>query len=273
VGDAFEILKAHYFLTLTLVNLGRIAEALEVLGRAVEMARRNGERFWASRVPNCFGWIHRELQDFEGALPFDREGAETANRLGVVEAEINSVLNLALDYGDAGAKQQMDAVMRSAEEIVAKEAWFRWRFEIRLQAARAERILSRHEALGLIEIAGRYKARKYVVAGHTLLAKVAITEGDLETAEAQLKTAVGILQEFPAPLAAWKTYSLLGQVSARLGRASDAAAAFGTALSIVNDIAGRIGDERLCAIFLGSAAVSGVRSRSAASHAPDASHA
>jgi tetratricopeptide (TPR) repeat protein len=35
-SDAFKTLKSHYFLTLTLANLGRISEALEVLSRATE---------------------------------------------------------------------------------------------------------------------------------------------------------------------------------------------------------------------------------------------
>jgi tetratricopeptide (TPR) repeat protein len=90
LGDAFEILKSQYFLTLTLANLGRISEALEVINRAVEMARRNGDFFWSCRAPNCFGWIHRELQDFEGAMVFDREGAETARRLRVGEARVST---------------------------------------------------------------------------------------------------------------------------------------------------------------------------------------
>jgi hypothetical protein len=65
---------------------GRISEALEVLNRAMEMARRNGAFFWSSRGPNCFGWIHRELQDFEAPW-FSTEGAET-HRHEVVEAEV-----------------------------------------------------------------------------------------------------------------------------------------------------------------------------------------
>jgi hypothetical protein len=47
----------------------------------MEMARRNGDFFWSSRGPNCFGWIHRELQDYESATVFDRQGAELAHRL------------------------------------------------------------------------------------------------------------------------------------------------------------------------------------------------
>jgi tetratricopeptide (TPR) repeat protein len=274
VGDAFEILKSHYFLTLTLANLGRISEALEVIGRAVEMARRNGERYWASRVPNCYGWIHRELQDFEGALSFDRDGAEQAGRLGVVEAEANSVINLTLDHFDAGANQQMNAAIQSAESILSRDSWFRWRFEMRLLAARAEQTFSRRNAVDLIDVAARYGARKYIVTGRTLLARIEMAEGNLPAAESQLEAAIAILNHFPAPLAAWKTYSVLGRLHAGLGRDDAARAAFGEAASIISYIAGNIGDERLRGIFLGSAAVRDVvnrQSRQATSRGQDAS--
>jgi DNA-binding winged helix-turn-helix (wHTH) protein/tetratricopeptide (TPR) repeat protein len=255
LGDAFEILKSHYFLSMTLANLGRISEALEVLNRAMEMARRNGAFFWSSRGPNCFGWIHRELQDFEGAMVFDRQGAETAHRLRVVEAEVNSVINLAFDHFHAGDKEGTDSAMKSAESILSYEAWFRWRFEIRFLAARAEQTLSRPQALCLLQKATHYRARKYMVAGHTLLANIAVAESDTATAEAQLNAAIGILHDFPAPLVAWKTYSILGRLQTQLGREDAARAAFREAASVISYVADHIGDEQLRRIFLGSAAV------------------
>jgi tetratricopeptide (TPR) repeat protein len=75
LSDAFEFVKANYFLGLTLANLGRVSEAFAVLSCGMDIAKRNGEIFWLSRMPNAFGWIHREMQDFEGAEAFDREGA------------------------------------------------------------------------------------------------------------------------------------------------------------------------------------------------------
>jgi hypothetical protein len=63
------------------------------------------------------------------------------------------------------------------------------------------------------------------------------------------------LRDFPAPLAAWKTYSILGRLQAQLGREDAARAAFSEAASVIGFVAGNIGDERLRGIFLGSAAV------------------
>ena len=255
LGNAFEMLKSHYFLSLTLANLGRISEALEMLSQGMQIAERNGDVFWSSRVPNAFGWIHRELQDFEGAMAFDRQGAETARRLGVVEAEVNSLINMGMDHVEAGDWKVMSSVMKSAESILSREPWFRWRFEIRFHAARAERALSKTEGLCLLEKAAHCRARKYMIAAHTILGKIAMAEGDPATAEAQLNAAVRLLSEFPAPLVAWKTYSMLGRLHAQLGKYDAARAAFGEATSLITYISDHLSDERLCGIFLNSSAV------------------
>ena len=207
-------MKSHYFLALTLANMGRIAEALEALNHAIEMARRNGAVSWLSKVPNCLGWIHRELQDFEGALAFDRDGDETSHHLGV-GGRGQFDCQPGHDQLCAGDKEGLLSAMKSVESILSGEAWFRWRFEIRLQAVRAEHTLSRSEASSLLGKATRCRVRKYMVVGHTLLARIALAEDDAATAEAQLDAATGILRDFPAPLAAWKTYAMLGRLQAQ----------------------------------------------------------
>jgi tetratricopeptide (TPR) repeat protein len=254
LGDGFETLKSHYFLTLTLANLGRISEALEVLNRAMEMARRNGDSFWSSRVPNCLGWIHRELQDHEGALAYDRNGAEMARRAGVGEAEVNSIINLVIDHFQAGDRDRTDSSIQAAESILGQDAWFRWRFEMRLRAARAEQSLSRPEALALLETATHHRARKYMADAHRLLARIAVAEGDSAAAEAHLNFAIQILRAFPAPLIAWKTHLAMGRLQAQLARPKAARAAFAEAASLIRYIAGNIADERLRRVLLSSAA-------------------
>ena len=250
--DNFEMLKAQYFLSLTLANLGRISESLEVLNRVTEMARRNRDLFWSTRVPNCFGWIHRELQDFEAATAFDREGAETAHRLGVGEAQVNSVINLVSDLNHSGDEAGIRSAVQTAESMLHVDPWFRWRFEIRLRAARAEQTLSRPEALCLLETATRYCARKYMVTAHTLLTKIAMAEGDDTDAEAHIQAALEILRRYPAPLVAWKVHLLEAHLQTQLGRAGDAHAALRDAASTVNLIARNITDDRLRSVFLSS---------------------
>ena len=94
-----------------------------------------------------------------------------------------------------------------------------------------------------------------MVAGHALLAQIGMAEDDTATAEAELNAAIGILSDFPAPLAAWKTHSIIGRLQTQLGRPEAARAAFSDAASVIRYIAGNLGDEPLCRIFLNSTAV------------------
>jgi len=50
-----------------------MSAALSTLQQAIEKARRNGDLFWYPRMPNSIGWLHRELQDFEGAHKYDQQ--------------------------------------------------------------------------------------------------------------------------------------------------------------------------------------------------------
>src|SRR6266508_5556291 len=83
-----------FFMGLSQANLGRMSEGLATLEEAIRMAGRNGDLFWYPRMPNCIGWIHRELQDFEGALKHDQQGLEVGHQHHVLEAEANSLINL-----------------------------------------------------------------------------------------------------------------------------------------------------------------------------------
>ena len=69
--DGFHLTASFFFQGLVRGNQGRISEALAVLDEGVAMAQRNGDTFWWPRLPNCIGWIYRELQDFDRAADYD----------------------------------------------------------------------------------------------------------------------------------------------------------------------------------------------------------
>jgi tetratricopeptide (TPR) repeat protein len=112
--------------------------------------------------------------------------------------------------------------------------------------------LLRPDALALLEKATHHTARKYMADAHKLLGQIAFAEGDSAGAEAELNAAIQILQEFPAPLAAWKIHLAMGRLQAQLGRRNAARAAFAEAASIIRYIARNVDDERLRQIFLSS---------------------
>ena len=255
------LLQARFFLGLSLGNLGRVSEALAMLTEASEMARRNGDQYWLAKIPNCIAWIHRELADFDQALKCDLEGLEVARASSVSEAESNSLISLGYDRTHAAEPEKALKSFGEAETILESDLWCRWRFTLRLYAGLSTHHLSRGEldkAAGyarlLLESATRYEARKYIAVAHQLLAEAAIAQDNPAEAEMQLNTALNRLAGYPAPLVAWKIYSMVGRLRLHLSDES-AAEAFEKASTIVQMIAANIEEEKLRASFLGAPAV------------------
>ncbi len=260
--DGFLLIISLFFRGLSEGNLGRMSVALATLTEAFEKAGRNGDVFWQPRIPNCLGWIHRELQDFEGALRHDQAGVEIAREHHVLEAEANSLINLGIDYTQAQDERKTLSAFADVHDIFARDAWFRWRYNIRLQAATAEHWLSRGDtiearkfALGLLETARNHEAHKYIAVAHRILAKAASAEGNVSEAEESLAAALKELTDHPAPLVAWKVYADYAKVRLQLGDPAAAREAFAEAAKIVELIAENTKDEVLRNTFRNSAAV------------------
>ena len=156
--DGFMVLFCLYFLGLTRGDLGRMSEALDTLDEAMELSRRNGDRNQSLKIPNAVGWIYRELGDFDQALRADREGVEVARKHHLLEAEINSVINLGHDYTARGEGEKAPPAFREVDAMLERDDWFRWRFNLRLQSARCEHLLSQG-ALDEAEVCGPAAAR------------------------------------------------------------------------------------------------------------------
>ena len=260
--DGFMVLFCLYFLGLTRGDLGRMSDALDTLDEAMELARRNGDRNQSLKIPNAVGWIYRELGDFDQALRADREGVEVARKHHLLEAEINSVINLGHDYTARGEGEKAPPAFREVDAMLKRDDWFRWRFNLRLQSARCEHLLSQGdldeaEVCGrrLLELATHYEARKYVAVARRLLAEAAAARGDLPRAETELKTAVDLLRKYPSPPTAWKIHAALGRLRARMGQTQAARESFAQAAAIIEMMAENIKDHRLRMTFLNSAAV------------------
>jgi serine/threonine protein kinase/tetratricopeptide (TPR) repeat protein len=263
--DGFVLLTSLFFLGLSHGNLGRMSTALTTLDEAIRMAGRNGDRFWFPRMPNCIGWVHRELQDFEGALEHDREGLEVGRHYHVLEAEANSLINLGIDHTHAGRPDQTVAAFAEVRDIFERDAWFRWRYNIRLEAATATHWLRQKDlpqaqtfARRLLDTAREYGARKYIAEAHRLKARIAIADGDTETAEQEFSAALEELRQHPVPLLEWRTHADLGRLKAELGDAEAATKSFAQAAEIIQSCAASVTDENLRMTFLNSKAVQAV---------------
>ncbi|HYL77747.1 MAG TPA: protein kinase [Bryobacteraceae bacterium] len=260
--DGFLLLICHFMLGLTRGNLGRMTEALANLNEGIRIARRNGDLFWFPRLPNCIGWIHRELQDFDKAMEYDREGLEIGRRHNVLEAQANSLINIGIGQTKAGPGPETLAVFGEVDGIFARDAWFRWRYNIRHQAAQCEYWLAAGDLdraakynQNLMDAATKYRVRKYIAVAHMLAAGIAEARKDLETAERGLLEAIEVSKQSSALLVAWKACAALGRLRRQKGAHEAAQTAFAEAATIVRGIAENVDDEALRSKFLNSAAV------------------
>jgi len=263
--DAFLLLTAMFFLGLSNGNLGRMSTALALLEEAIRRAARNGDRFWHPRMPNCIGWVHRELQDFEGASKHNQEGLEVGRQYHVLEAEANSLINIGIDHTHLGQADQTVAAFEEVRDIFARDAWFRWRYNIRLEAATALHWLrqrdlprAREYALRLLKEAETYEVHKYIAEAHRLLARIALAEGDNETAEKEFGIALDELEHYPVPVLEWRLHADLGRMRLKAGDAAAARESFNRAAAVLQSFAESVKDEGLRAIFLNSNAVRAV---------------
>ena len=263
--DGFLLLTSMFFLGLSKGNLGQISEAIATLEEAIQIAGRNGDRFWFPRMPNCIGWMHRELQDFEGALKHNQEGLRVARQYHVLEAEANSLINLGIDHTVGGRFEETASAFNETRDIFKRDAWFRWRYSIRLEAATAWHWLRQGDlekaeefADRLLETAGQYEVHKYIAEAHRLKAKIATAANDLDAAAAEFATGLAELERHPAPFVAWRTYADLGRLQQKRGDAAAAQSAFRQAADIIEACAANVSDAELRATFLNSKAVRGV---------------
>jgi tetratricopeptide (TPR) repeat protein/predicted Ser/Thr protein kinase len=269
--DGFYLLVSLFFLGLLRGNLGRMSEALNTLTEAMAMAARNGDHFWFPRLPNCIGWIHRELGDFRGAFEHDQHGVEVSREFHVLEAEANSLINLGMDHTRECASEKSVAAFEQVEDIFHRDAWFRWRYNIRHQAARAEHSLSRGElsqaseyANGLFDMAGQFKARKYIAVAHKLRAEIALSRGSPTEAETELLSALEVFRSYPVPILEWKILAVLGRLYSLGHDPTRARSAFSRSAAIIKQLAGKAPDEYLRSIFLNSDEARAVLEASAA---------
>ncbi len=260
--DGFLLLEGYFVLGMVRGNQGRMSEALATFQEGLAIAARYGDHFWSTRIPNCIGWIYRELQDLERALEYDQQGVEVGRSRGVLEAQANSLINLGIDHGRAGRREETASAFREVEQIFRRDAWFRWRYQIRLQAGAAEHQLAlgnlpqaEGHARQLLETASHYRARKYVAVAHKLFAEVAIARGDRRKAAEELEAALDGLRTHQVPIVAWKTYAAAGRLRLLDGDEAGAREAFSNAAALVDKIVEGVVEQRQRDTFLNSAPV------------------
>jgi len=260
--DGFLLLTSMFFLGLSKANLGQMSERIATLEEAIKIAGRNGDWFWFPRMPNCIGWMHRELEDHEGALKYDQEGLQVARQFHVLEAEANSLINIGIDHTIEGKHQETANAFKETRDIFERDAWFRWRYNIRLEAATAWHWLRKGEtekaseyAHRLLDTATEHKCHKYQAEAHRIKAQIARRLDQIDSAAAEFQKALEVLEQYPVPVLKWRILGDVGRLERDRGNQAAAGKALAEALDIVSFCAANVKDDDLRTNFLSSNAV------------------
>ena len=76
------------------------------LREGMQLSEMNHERYWLPRLPNTLAWLHSEMFDIEEALRLNLEGSIIAREMHFPEGDVNSQINLALNYLSLGEPDQ-----------------------------------------------------------------------------------------------------------------------------------------------------------------------
>jgi tetratricopeptide (TPR) repeat protein len=260
--DGFLLLTSMFFIGLSRANLGQMSEGIATLEEGIRIAGRNGDRFWFPRMPNCIGWMHRELEDHEGAFKYDQEGLQVARQFHVLEAEANSLINIGIDHTIEGKHAETAIAFQETREIFERDAWFRWRYNIRLEAATSWHWLRQGDlekasefAQRLLDTATEYECHKYQAEAHRIKAQIALRLDQKEKAASEFAEALQELEKYPVPLLKWRILADVGRLERDRGNQTGAESAFAEAREIVSFCAANVKDEKLRTHFLNSNAV------------------
>ena len=266
VGDLPRIVQNHFWRAVSLGRRGRLGEALEVTREAQRLGDLTGERVQLARFPNTLGWLHRELQDLEGALKLDLEGIRLTQEIGEKEAEINSQINAGQVYLLLGEPQRAFEHLQQAGVLLEPFQWFKWVFQTRLEVEWASYWIARGDtrqagihAQAALAITRRSLVRKYMAWSHRLLGDIAAQEDRVEDAAREYEAALGILGQFPCPGVEWVVRKSCAGLARMIGDSVVAGEQTSHAVVIVHGLADSVGDGNLREKLLMSRAVREMR--------------
>ncbi|MCH7994860.1 MAG: protein kinase [Planctomycetes bacterium] len=262
VGSCFFVAGNLFFRGISLGNQGRVAESLECLHEGLRLAELNDEHYWQPRIPNTIGWIHREFEDHDAAIKWDTDNIAISRELEWPEAEANARVNLAhghllLDEPDTAMEH-----LQKAREIYDTDIWYRWRYNLRMQAEYARywilkgnlKAATTHATECLSE-AERTRSRKYIAVGNALLAEIATLHGEVDEAHRLFCAALDVFKKYPCPTVEWRILTRAGDLAKQRGKCDEAGELHGQARSVVHALADSVSDGKLRDRLLKSKAV------------------
>ena len=222
------VLEGLFMSGVNLTAQGAYDRAMTTFQDGLALTERLGDENYTPRYLNSLGWLYLECGDLERAQELNRRAAEGGRKRGDHESFANAELNLAdiaLLEGDVAlARNYLDDVQRLVEDPATSE-WMRWRYSLHLFASlgdlalvTGDAALAHAHATECLERANRTWSRKYLVKGWRLRGEAALSRGQWDEAESQLRQASAVAEAIACPTQLWRTYVALGRIHTATGR-------------------------------------------------------
>jgi hypothetical protein len=228
----------------------------------MRLAELNGERHFLACLPNTMGWLHREIENTEGALRLDTEGVQLAREMDMLEAEANALINLGRDYRELGEIERAFEHLQAAERLCNQNLKFNWRYQIRLQAELASYWIVQGDlktassrATASLQVAGNTQSRKHMAWALKLLADIAALEDRVADSQHGYAAALATLESHPCPVIEWKILKAWADAAKPLQDATARVDLLARARAIVESLADALRDDALRQRFLEAKAV------------------
>jgi class 3 adenylate cyclase/tetratricopeptide (TPR) repeat protein len=256
--NIFARLNAHFVSALALGGKGDYDGALAILNNAVTTCDRFGEHFFYARMLNTIGWIHGDLQDFDGAIYWNQRSLLSARgwNPAAPDVECNALANLADNFIALGRLEDAEDCLRQVaamvEKRVAKDCMQLWRYTLHHYASFADLWLARGDseralaaATECLVLADGTESAKYIVRARRARGLGFLAQGKLAEAEEEVSAALTLAVEVGNPPQLWRTHEALGELRRAEGRPDDARQAYENALEVIESVGARLKDTRL----------------------------
>jgi DNA-binding winged helix-turn-helix (wHTH) protein/tetratricopeptide (TPR) repeat protein len=227
VGDDNLVvyLSAHSSLAQALLPMGRIGELQQVLGRALDVAAKNGNSPWLGIFRATQGWVHVQMRDLEGARRIAEGLLETHTDEPAGQVRTTALITAA--FADVESNRVDQALQRFAqvcERPVLPRFFLDWYWRMIGQIGLASARLAKGDLEGakaaidaLVQAAasGANPAMKAIV--WNVKARVAIAAGDWDSAKDSVERALASLAAFDVPNAARRIHATAAQYYSHAG--------------------------------------------------------
>jgi class 3 adenylate cyclase/tetratricopeptide (TPR) repeat protein len=252
---------------MALTEAGRYSEAIELLGRQIDIMERNTIYIHLGRLCNTLGWTYSEVYNFEKARDLNKRSLEyvimlrrsPAMLFWALEMQSQTEINLMENKYAMGKVNEAWEHLTRYEKVSSHPDYdyVRWRWSIRLKDLKGTILLRRGDLNGAeklarecLDVATRDEMRKYMGRAERLLGRTLTERGAYDQADSKLKSALTNLEEVGNPKQLWLTHTALAKLHEKMNRHDLKQNHWQAAASVIKSTADDLEDKELRKTFI-----------------------